>query len=294
MFVIRYHKFFYIFSAVLILASVGAIWTYGLRPSIEFTGGSLLEIQYEKNPPSADTIRQRLLGDDLKNIASLKNASVQGIGDNKFLLRFGEVDEKDHQIILATLEGAKELQFQSIGPVIGNELKRKTITGLVLAVVGMFLYVGIAFRRVSGKIRSWKMSIAAIIALIHDVLIAAGGFTILGYFYGFEFGTLFIAAALTVWGYSINDTIVVFDRIRENLSKSVKKDITEIAGMSINQTLTRSINTSFAVLILLLILYLFGPSPLFPFVIPLIIGVVIGTYSSICIATPLLLERMKS
>lgn len=291
MFVIRYHKFFYLFSAILILVSVSAFWRFGFIPSIEFTGGSLMKIQYEKNPPSFGDIQKVFLSDALKNIKSIKNASAQKIGDQNFLLRFGQVDEAAHQQVLKAFPGAKELQFQSIGPVIGEELKQKTYIGLFLAVLGMFFYVAMAFKRVAGKIHSWEMSVSAIIALIHDVLITAGGFIILSHYYGFEAGTLFVAAEFTIWGYSINDTIVVFDRIRENLLREAKRPLSEIAGMSISQTLTRSLNTSLAVFLLLLALAIFGPSPLLPFVTPLLVGVIVGTYSSICIATPLLLQR---
>lgn len=294
MFVIRYYKFFYIFSAILILASILAFWRIGLTPSIEFKGGSLMEVSYEKNPPSVGEIQNIFSSDALKNIVgikNIKNASVQKIGEKNFLLRFREVDEAAHQEILKALPGAKEMQFHSIGPVIGEELKQKTFTGLFLAVLGMFFYVVFAFRKISGKVYSWEMSIAAIIALTHDILITAGGFIILSHYYGFEAGTLFVAAELTIWGYSINDTIVVFDRIRENLLRESKKPLREIMGISINQTLTRSLNTSLAVFLLLVALAIFGPSPLFPFVAPLLIGVIVGTYSSVCIATPLLLQR---
>jgi len=293
MFVIKYKNYFYILSSLLIIASLAAFWYYGLDFSIEFTGGSLLEIEYPEKVPSLDEIKQTLLINKFKDIKGLKSLAVQQAGQKSFLLRFGEVDEASHQQIVNGLEGARELRFETIGPVIGEELKRKTIFGLVLAVIGMFLYVGIAFRKVSGRIHSLKMSAAAILALVHDMLITAGGFVILSHYYGFEIGTLFVAAELTIWGYSINDTIVVFDRLRENLLKEGKKWLPEIAGESISQTISRSINTSLAVFLLLFVLLLVGPSPLFPFIAPLMIGIVIGTYSSIFIATPVLFEGFK-
>ncbi|MBI3335135.1 MAG: protein translocase subunit SecF [Candidatus Portnoybacteria bacterium] len=285
MLVIKYRKIFYAFSALLVAASFTAFWYFGFDFSIEFTGGSLLEIEYSKNISSISQIEKSLTSEKLKGLG------IQQTGDKRFLLRFGEVDEAGHQKILSALLGAKELRFETIGPIIGEELRKKTIIGLLLAVVGMFLYVGIAFRKVSRGIRSWRMSFAAILALVHDVVITGGGFVILSHYYGFEVGTLFVAAELTIWGYSINDTIVVFDRIRENLIREGKKSPAEISGQSISQTIGRSINTSGAVLILLLVLLFMGPSPLLPFVAPLIIGVIIGTYSSIFLATPLLLER---
>lgn len=246
-----------------------------------------MEIEYPEGISSISQIQKSLADEKLKGL------SIQQTGDRRFLLRFGEVDEALHQKILTALSGAKELRFEAIGPIIGEELRKKTIIGLLFAVIGMFLYVGVAFRKVSRGIRSWRMSLSAILALIHDIVITGGGFVILSHYYGFEVGILFVAAELTIWGYSINDTIVVFDRIRENLLREGKGSLTQISGESINQTIGRSINTSGAVLILLLTLLLMGPAPLLPFVVPLIIGVIIGTYSSIFLATPLLLERVS-
>ena len=293
MFVINYKNYFYLFSGVLLVISIAAFFLFGFKPSLEFTGGSLLEIEYAGKVPSIQGIAQALSQSSSKDVAALKNITIQQTNPHTFLLRFGNVDEKTHQDIVQSLPGANERQFQAIGPVIGSELKQKTILGLILAVLGMFLYVAIAFRKVPARVRSWRMSLAAIGALIHDVVITAGGFAIIAHYYGYDAGTLFIAAELTIWGYSINDTIVVFDRIRENLLREGKKELALIAGESINQTLTRSINTSFAVVLLLVVLLLLGPDQLLPFVSPLLVGVIIGTYSSICIATPLLLERFK-
>lgn len=286
MFIITHRKIFYIFSSLLIAASIFAFFRFGLTPSIEFTGGSLLEVEYKKTPPSVVYVKESL------KPLSLKNLTIQPVGEKGFLLRFGEVSQATHEQILKRLDGGLELRFETIGPVIGQELKRKSIWALILSVVLMFLYVWVAFRKVSGRIRSWKMSSAAILALAHDVIITAGAFTFFSWYTGMEAGVTLVAALLTIWGYSINDTIVVFDRLRENVRKETKKDMHELAGEAINQTIGRSINTSLAVFILLLILYVLGPSSLHSFVMPLLVGVVIGTYSSISIATPLLLERV--
>lgn len=292
--VITYKKIFYILSSLLILASIAVIWQYRAPFSIEFTGGSLLEIVYEaEEVPSAGDITSILSGEVLKEVESLRGISVQKGEEKNFLLRFGPVDEEVHQKILSSLPGAAELRFETVGPIIGEELKRRTLWALVSALLGMFFYVGFVFRKVGRQVRSWKMSLMAIAALVHDIVIMSGAYTVFAHFYGFELGVLFITAALTIWGYSINDTIVVFDRIRENLLKEGKKDVNEILAMSINQTMTRSINTSLAVFILLLSLALAGPATLLPFLMPLLVGVVVGTYSSIFIATPLLSERIK-
>lgn len=291
MFVITYKNYFYAFSIFLTLLAIAVFFTWGFKPSIEFTGGSLLEVQYP-SATTSDAIKTQLSSPALKGVRGLQSLTIQQTGANTFLLRFGEIQEQEHQQILIVLLGAKERQFQTIGPVIGSELRQKTIIALVLAVIAMFIYVAIAFRKVPAQIRSWRMSMAAIIALFHDVIIAAGGFIIFSHYYGFEAGSLFIAAELTIWGYSISDTIVVFDRIRENLLRNNKKDVKEIAGESIEQTVVRSLNTSLAVLLFVVVLFFIGPPPLLPFVAPLLVGIIIGTYSSIFLATPLLLERM--
>ena len=292
MFVITYKNYFYAFSGLLTVLALAVFFTWGFKPSIEFTGGSLLEVQYTDKAPTIPTLQSELKVSSLKDLKALQDVTIQPTGNNKFLLRFGEVSEQDHQRVLAALPGAKELQFQSIGPVIGSELRQKTIIGLILAIVAMFVYVTLAFRKVPAHVRSWRMSLAAIITLAHDVIIAAGGFIIFSHYYGFEAGSLFIAALLTVWGYSISDTIVVFDRIRENLLRENKKSLREIAAQSIEQTVVRSLNTSLAVLLFVVVLFLVGPAPLLPFVTPLLVGITIGTYSSIFLATPLLLEHV--
>lgn len=289
--IITYKKFFYSFSALLIVMSLGLIWQYPAPASIEFTGGSLLEVTYEIDIPAVSDIVTILTGEAFKDVESLRGVSVQKVDEKNFLLRFGPVDEQVHQQILSSLPGASEVRFEAIGPVIGQELKRKTLWALGVAVLGMFIYVGFVFHKVGRRVRSWKMSLMAIITLAHDLLIMAGGYMVFAHFYGFETGIIFVTALLTIWGYSINDTIVVFDRIRENLLKEGKKDVGEIFALSINQTISRSINTSLAVFILLSSLALVGPRPLLPFILPLLVGVVVGTYSSICIATPLLSEK---
>lgn len=291
MFAIRYRKFFYTLSALLALASIASFWYFGIRPSVEFTGGSLMEISYQKDVPTAQSI-ETTVKETFKDEEAFAGLTVQKIGDTKYVLRFGEIGTDTHQALLQALPGATELQFQDIGPVIGSELRRKTIWGLILAVIGMFIYVGFAFRKVPAKIRSWKMGVSAIITLTHDILLTAGGFTVISYFYGFDMGILFVAAELTIWGYSINDTIVVFDRVRENILKEGKRDLTEIVGASLTQTIGRSLSTSFTVLLSLCVMLAIGPAPLQPFVVPLVIGVIVGAYSSIFIATPLLIEHI--
>ncbi len=192
-----------------------------------------------------------------------------------------------------TKEGIKEKRFNSIGPVIGEELKRSAFYAIVIALGAIILYIGWAFRKVSYPISSFKYGIIATIALFHDVIITLGVFSLLGHFYHVEVGVPFIAAILAILGYSVNDTIVVFDRTRENLLKSGIDDFTEVVNKSVNETLIRSLNTSFTTLLVLFTLYLFGGETIRYFVVALLVGISAGTYSSIFIASPLLVTWQK-
>lgn len=181
-----------------------------------------------------------------------------------------------------------EKSFESIGPVIGNELKTSTIWAVLVALIGIVAYIAWAFRKVSYPVSSFKYGISATVALFHDVIITTGIFSILGHFYGMEIGITFLAALLAILGYSVNDTIVVFDRTRENLLRGRLNDFEETVNRSVNETFARSINTSFTTLLMLLVLYLFGGASIQTFVLALLIGIAFGTYSSIFVASPLI------
>ncbi len=216
------------------------------------------------------------------------------------ILRFQETAEEVHQNILTKLNqlagenNLEELRFDSVGPSIGQELKRKSLYAIFFVLLAMLIYITYAFRKVSKPISSWKYGTAAIIAMFHDALITIGVFSILGHFYNIEINTPFVAAILTVLGYSVHDTIVVFDRIRENLPRS-SEDFEGTVNISLNQTLGRSLSTSFTVLLVLAAIIFFGGSSIRTFALALAIGIFIGTYSSIFVASPLLVvwEKMK-
>ena len=186
-----------------------------------------------------------------------------------------------------------ENRFESVGPVIGGELKEKSIKAIIIVLISIVIYIGWTFRRVSHPVSSWKYGLVALIALFHDIIITMGVFSILGHFYGVEVGMPFVVALLTILGYSVNDTIVVFDRTRENLLHSGWDDFEEVVNRSINETLMRSLNTSLTTLVVLLAIYLFGGATIQYFVLALIIGIIAGTYSSIFIASPLLVSLAK-
>lgn len=297
--VVKNRKIWLSISAVLMSVSIVFIFLWGLNFGIDFTGGSLMEVKFSGNAPGVSDLRMEL------SSLGLNSLSVQPTEGGTFILKFKEIDsnsrslllEKLNQVSLSLNDGASQLEdgqslleevrFDSVGPSIGKELKSKSFNTVIIVLILIVLYVAFVFRKVSKPVSSWNYGISAIIALFHDVLIVLGVFAFLGNFYGVEINTPFIAAILTVLGYSVNDTIIVFDRIRENLPKSDDSFIATI-DKSINQTLVRSINTSFTTLLVLLSILFFGGKTIQDFVLALSIGVFVGTYSSIFIASPLL------
>ena len=297
---IQRRKIWLSISGAAVAASVIFLLVWGLKFGIDFTGGSLLEINFINQRPSPSEASSVL--EDL----SLGSLLIQPVDEKGMILRFQDTTEEKHQETLnrlAKLSGGEnatasseidELRFDSVGPSIGQELKEKSLTAIVLVVVFIVLYIAWCFRRVSRPVESWKYGVAAVIALFHDVIITIGVFSFLGEFYGVEINSAFVAAILTVLGYSVNDTIVVFDRIRENLPKS-DTDFEETVNLSINQTIVRSIYTSATVLLVLFAILAFGGPSIRAFVFALAVGVFVGTYSSIFIASPLLViwEKLK-
>jgi preprotein translocase subunit SecF len=296
--IIGKRKFWFSFSGFMVALAIVFLSIWGLKLGIDFTGGSILEVSYSQTRPTMDQVSSALT--DLE-INSLK---LQPSGDSDYIIRFEEIEESTHQDIIQALsainvEGVEdnqlsELRFEAVGPIIGNELKSKAIQSIIIVLVFIVLYIAYAFRKVSKPVASWKYGLAAIIALVHDILIIAGIFAAFGYFLGIEVDSLFVTALLTILGFSVHDTIVTFDRTRENLFKNQDKSFNEIVNISVNQTIVRSINTSFTTLLVLLSIYFFGGDSIKNFVLALILGVIIGTYSSIFLASPLLTIWRKS
>lgn len=293
--VIKYRTIWFAVSVVLILGSIVSLATWGLKFGIDFTGGSIQEISWNVERPTNEAIAS------VFKEQGIDQTIIQASGDKTTIQRFQDVDESTHAKVLTALKSKfatsttkgndvlEEKSFSSIGPTIGNELKNKSIYAILMVLGAIILYVAWAFRRVSRPVASWKYGVAAVIALTHDVFIPIGFFSVLGHFLGYEIDILFVTALLTVLGFSVHDTIVVFDRIRENL---LKRDGTfaEIVNFSVNQTFVRSINTSLTVMVVLLAVFFFGGASIRNFVLTLIIGVFFGTYSSIFIASPILVE----
>lgn len=278
------HKYIFLtIATILVAVSFVTLGLWGLKPAIDFIGGSLLEIEYEVERPTNDKIRETLARFELGNIV------LQPTGERGIIMRFKHIDEETHQKILYTLGDVSEKRFDTIGPTIGKELQSRSVTALILAIIMIVLYIAWAFRRVSKPVSSWKYGVVAIIALVHDVAIPTGVFATLGYFRGVEVDALFITALLTILGFSVHDTIVVFDRIRENLRKLKTAEPYEVTvNRSVNETIARSINTSLTVFLVLIAIFFFGGETVHYFAFALILGVFFGTYSSIFIASPLL------
>lgn len=283
--IIKHRNFWLGTAVVYTTVALAALGLWGLKAGIEYTGGSLLEVEYSHDVPAiaglSDRLKQFELGD----------AEIKSAGEKSMIFRFRDVNEEMHQKILAELKkddaNVTEKAFESIGPIIGQELKTKSIWALIVALILICVYISFVFRRVSHPVASWKYGVVALVTLFHDVPFVLGLFAILGKFGGIEITSTFIPAILTVIGFSVHDTIVVFDRIRENLQKT-RGSFEDIVNTSINQTIVRSLNTSLTVLLVLAAIFFFGGESLKYFALALIAGIGVGTYSSIFIASPLL------
>lgn len=270
------------------MAAVVFIIIFGYQWGIDFVGGTLWQLKFTQQTATVADLESYL-----KNDLRIENFMVTvDTAGTIFMIRAEELKETDHQNYLNSLRSKfgeiEEFRFESIGPTISNELKNKAIIAFILTLFGISLYIAYAFRKVSYPVKSWKFGITTLICLFHDVLIPAGLYALLGHFKMIEVDTNFIVALLVIMGFSVHDTIVVFDRIRENLIVQKGKKLDEIINISVNQTFARSVNTSLTLVLVLIALYLFGAATLSYFVLLILTGTVIGTYSSIFVASPLL------
>ena len=295
MFIIRHRNIFFSLTGVLVVSALVCIFTFGLQLSIDFTGGTLAEISYDGARPAQDVLNRNLQD------AGFKDFSLRATGANGYTLRAQTLtsDERDNLASYFTNQSATAHidSLNEIGPTIGTELRNKSIVAVGLVLLCILLFIAFAFRKVSKPVSSWMYGLMAIVGLAHNVIITTGFFALLGHITGAQVDTLFVTAVLTVLGFSVHDTIVVFDRVRENLrvnqEKGKKEDFADTAGRSLNQTFVRSINTSLTVVVTLLVLFFFGPASTRDFALTLLVGIVAGTYSSIFLATPLLVAIEK-
>lgn len=287
-------KYFFILPVVLSILALAAIGLWGLKPGIDLSGGSLLEVSYPAGRPSTEAVHEKV------DALGLGEVRIQPAGEFNYILRQRNLTEPERLALLQPLRNLgemEEVQFTSVGPVLGQELLHKGLIALILVTLCIILFIAFAFRHVSKPVASWKYGVVAIVTLLHDVLVPIGLFAFLGHVRGAEVDSLFIVALLTILGISINDTIVVFDRVRENLAHNEKhskhEPYDQVVGHSIMQTLARSLNTSLTVVIVLAALYFVGPIATKDFALTLIVGMVAGTYSSIFLASPLLVAWEK-
>ncbi|MBI4142959.1 protein translocase subunit SecF [Candidatus Uhrbacteria bacterium] len=280
---VAHRRRWYLFSGVLVAASIIAIAVWRFNFGIDFTGGSLLEFSFTGDRPGIADVQQRITD------AGATRVKVQTAGDHNIIIRTAPIASDVHaKITDAYADVATEQRFESIGPSIGRELARKAATGLVLSLAAIMCYIAWVFRKASREVSSWAYGVVAFVAMLHDILIPMGVFAILGAFRHVEVDAPFIAALLTILGYSINDTIIVLDRVRENVNVLRGKPFTDIVEASIRQSFARSVNTTLTTVLALLAVILIGGPSIRYFAIALAIGIGVGAYSSIFIAAPLL------
>ena len=287
--IISKRRWFFALSGLVLVPGLVALVLFGLKISIDFTGGSKLLIM-----PSQGSSLQKNSIEEIYKKEGIEIHNIVEQGD-EILIRSIPISQKQHEKISGELTkkdpSVKENSFETVGAVIGNETKTNAIKAVAISIIAITLYVAFAFRAVSQPVASWKFGIVTILTLAHDILVTVGIFAILGKVFQVEVDSLFITALLTILGFSVHDTIVVFDRIRENLKKNSSGGSFDIVvNNSILETANRSFNTSVTVIFVLSALLFFSEGPIFWFVIALLIGIISGVYSSVFTAAPLLVE----
>jgi len=285
--IIKYRKIFLSLSVLFVVTALVLVWMYGVNPGTDFLGGTIYEVEYTGVRPDVIVLRANL---EKLNLGAI---SAQPVGEGNLLIKTKTISQTEKQAIEAVIsdDGKNpviEKRFSSIGPAVGQELARKGIMAIALVMIVIILFIALAFNKVSYVVSSWKYGVVTIVALFHDVIIASGVAAYLGHFGTFEADALFLTALLTIMALSVNDTIVIFDRIRENVKNRIGRDFEETVGISLSQSFVRSINTSLTVILTLVALYLFGADSTKNFALIMVIGMFFGTYSSIFVASPLL------
>jgi len=286
---LKYRIIYFVFFGILLLGSIFSIFYFGLKPGIDFTGGSILEINFETRPEN------QVIQEKLKDL-NLGDITIQPTEENGVIIRMKEINEDVHQQIiskLGELSKVNEKRFESTGPVIGKELKQKTIILIIISLAALLIYIAISFRKASWPLSGFQYGVISIITLTFDVLIPIGIFCLLGRLYNVQFSIPIVTALLTILGYTINDKVIVFDRVRENVSRKRQEDFEQILNQSLSQTFTRSLSTGICTLLVLFAIFFLGGETLKYFSLTLIIGIIVGTLTSLFLAPPLLLAWLK-
>ena len=295
MWILKYKYIFFIISGLVALASLGAIFGFGLNPSVDFSGGSIIEVIYEEERPSVEAIQESLID------AQIQGAVVQTVDELGVIVKTLELSDERKSVLDEALTvygdfAYEEERYRNLGPTVSDELKNRSIFAILLVVLAIVGFIAYTFRGVSKPVSSFKYGLVAIVALVHDILLPTALFALLGsIFIEYQIDVLFITALLAILGFSVNDTIVVFDRVRENLRNATEKGkaisgeaFEKIVGTSLEETFRRSLNTSITTLIPLAFLFFIGGEATRPFSLVLALGVIAGTYSSLFLASPLL------
>ncbi len=288
--IVHYKIYTFVAAGAIAIASLAALIVFGLKPGIDLTGGSLMEVSFSQTRPEIAQVTESLAALNLGNIL------VQPIDQGNMLVKTRFITEDEHQAMLRTLRTSFETndnkvyeeRLETIGPAVSAHLRQRVLWANILVILCIVIYIAYVFRKVSAPVQSWKYGVVSIVALLFNILVTAGVFALLGKYKGVEVDIQFMVALLTILGYSVNDTIVVFDRIREHLMKGGKNNFVETVNAGINETLTRSINISFSILLVLLALFFYGGDSIHYFALALIIGTIVGSWTSIFLASPLL------
>lgn len=290
MYIVQHRALFFWATGFILAAAIGSIFVFGLPPGIDFTGGSLMHVRYEREVPAFSAVEKQVA------IVPLGQVSVRSAGDHMISIRTRTMTPAEHDAVLAAISSnasTTELSYTSVGPALGSEFTTKALWAIGAVILAIALYIAFAFRKVSRPVSSWYYGLTVIAILIHDLIVPAGFFAILAHYTSAQVDALFITALLALLGYSVNDTIIIFDRVREHLANNEKTGFKEsfeaTVGKSIDETITRSINMSLTVVLALGALVLFGAPATKDFALVMLVGVIAGTYSSILLAAPLLI-----
>ena len=294
MYIIHHRSLFFWITGLLLAGSVGAILFWGLPLGIDFTGGSLMQVKYEQGRPALADIEQQI------SAVHAGAVSVRASGEDAISIRARTMTPAEHDAILAALSSqasATELAYTSVGPALGSQFANKALWAIFAVMLVIVLYIAFAFRKVSRPVPSWGYGLTVVVMLAIDIIVPAGFFAAYCHFTGAEVDSLFVVALLALLGYCVNDVIVIFDRIREHLARNEKtgqrEPFEDTIGKSINQTMTRSINTALTVALALIVLIFLGAPATRNFALVMLVGVVAGTFSSICRSAPLLIPIAK-